>query len=160
MLEHLTDCIHKAAKTTIGYKVFKKKKKGHLLPESVLSLIREKNQLVQKLSGYPREDYVRNTPAALQYSEIKRKLENIRNEIKVKVMDVRIRKRTKLRKKLLLQDPNRKKFWRLMKGQMKALGKITAMLNKRGEMVFEQHEVEEGVLDHFAERFGGQKFPG
>ena len=68
MLEHLTDCIHQAAKTTIGYKVFKKKKKGHLLPESVLSLIREKNQLVQQLSGYPHEDYVRNTPAALQYS--------------------------------------------------------------------------------------------
>ena len=75
-------------------------------------------------------------------------------------MEVRIRKRTKLRKKLLMQDPNRKKFWRLMKGQMKALGKITAMLNKRGEMVFEQDEVEEVVLDHFGERFGGQKFPG
>ena len=153
MLEHITECIHDAAKTAIGYKVYRKRKKGHRLPEHVLSLIREKNYLVQQLSESSCDDHD-------EYPEIKRKLENIKSEIKLKIMDLRMKKRSRLRKKLLMRDPNRKKFWRLLKGQMTALGKITAMLNKKGEMVFKQDEVEEVVLDHFAERFSGQKFPG
>ena len=156
MLSHLTDSIHQAAKTTIGYRLCKKrKKKSSNLPQHVLSLIREKNNLAQQLSAC-----CHNDSANFDYSEIKRKLDHIKSEIQLKVNDIRMKKRTKLRKKLIMQDPNRKKFWRLVKGQMTALGKITAMLNKSGKMVFEQDEVEEVVLDHFAERFCGQRFPG
>ena len=66
-----------------------------------------------------------------------------------------MKKRTKLRKRLLLQDPNRKKFWRLVKGQITAIGKITALTSKDGEMVFKQEEIKSIMMSHFTGVFGG-----
>ena len=80
-------------------------------------------------------------------------------EIKESLGTLRLHRRSRLRSKLLLADPTRKKFWRFLKGQIKAAGQISALTNKEKKMVFEQHEVEDAALDHFATIFQGQRVP-
>ena len=64
-----------------------------------------------------------------------------------------MRKRARIRSKLLHNDPTRKRFWRMLKNQVKVAGNITAATNDEGNMVFEQHEIEEVVLSHFSDMF-------
>ena len=45
---------------------------------------------------------------------------------------MRVRKRRQLRAKLLLDDPNRKKFWRFVRNQVKKIGQIGALRDKVG----------------------------
>ena len=80
-------------------------------------------------------------------------------EIKESLGTLRLHRRSRLRSKLLLADPTRKKFWRFLKGQIKAAGQISALTNKENKMVFEQHEVEDAALDHFGTIFQGQRVP-
>ena len=46
-----------------------------------------------------------------------------------------------------------------VKSQIKAAGSITALTDRSGAMVFEQHEVEEVILQHFTSIFDGQRVP-
>ena len=79
--------------------------------------------------------------------------------IKDKLSSLKLRRRCHLRSKLLLADPTRKKFWRFLKGQIKTAGKITALKNNTGEMVFEQHQIVEVAMEHFANVFEGKRIP-
>ena len=53
MFAHITESIHHAAETTIGYKINKKRKKSYRLPQPILALIKEKNHLVKQLKDCP-----------------------------------------------------------------------------------------------------------
>ena len=90
---------------------------------------------------------------------MKKEIDDLKMQIKEKISVVKLQRRSRIRSKLLLGDPTRKKFWRFLKGQMKAAGNISALTNKSGKMVFEQDEIEEAVLEHFATIFEGQRAP-
>ena len=64
-----------------------------------------------------------------------------------------------MRTKLLKADPTRRRFWRFLQQQIKTAGNITALNDKDGKMVFEQHEVEDAVLHHFGYVFEGTRHP-
>ena len=77
----------------------------------------------------------------------------MKREIKDAIVKFKLRKRANIRSRLLLKDPTRKKFWRFLKSQIKVAGRITAAYNADGQMVFEQHEIEESVPSHFSKIF-------
>ena len=66
---------------------------------------------------------------------------------------MRLQRRARLRSKLLLKDPTRKKFWRFLKNHMRGAGKISALVTEEKEMVFDQEKIEAEVLKHFKTRF-------
>ena len=94
----------------------------------------------------------------LKEAILKKKLEQLQILIKEKISDFKLRKRKKLRCKLLKSDPTRRKFWRFLQHQIKAVGNITSLLKDR-EMVFEQNQIEETLMDHFGGVFAGSKAP-
>ena len=72
---------------------------------------------------------------------------------------MKLRQRARLRSKLLLADPTKKKFWRFLKDQFKSAGTISALKDSTDKMVFEQHEIEDVVLQHFKKIFNGSPVP-
>ena len=72
---------------------------------------------------------------------------------------MRLRRRARLRSKLLLKDPTRKKFWRFLKNHMRGAGKISALVTEEKEMVFDQEKIEAEVLKHFKTRFSASSSP-
>ena len=78
--------------------------------------------------------------------------------IKESIAAHRMKKRMSYRSKLLLKDPNRRKFWRFVKGQMSS-GRITALRGSDGVIEFEQDKIEEVIMSHFADRFNAKEFP-
>ena len=54
----------------------------------------------------------------------------IKRKVNEQLCEGRLRKRNKLRANLLNNDPNRKKFWRFIKTQIKKAGNIPALENK------------------------------
>ena len=81
-----------------------------------------------------------------EYKEIKEKLDN-------EMLSYKIKKRSAIRSKLILKDPNRKSFWRFVRGHMVAVGVITALRNKEGEMVFDNDGIQDVVMNHFSDIF-------
>ena len=146
MLPHVTESIRKSAKSTIGLKV-KKGKKGRKLPAILVKKIRRKNLLAKQISSDGTE------------VDLEDKLEQLKAEIKDDLASLKLQRRQHLRCRLLHADPCRKKFWRFLKSQIKSAGSITAAYNADGKMVFEQSEIEEVVLSHFATIFRGQRVP-
>ena len=150
MLRHLTEGVNTSAKATFGLKL-SKKKRGRKLPRSIISLIKEKNVLARSLltAGIDNDEKV----------AAKERLESMKLDIKDKITKMKLQRRSRLRSRLLLADPTRKRFWRFVRGQIKAAGSITALTDRNGAMVFEQEEVEEVVLQHFSTIFDGQRVP-
>ena len=107
------------------------------------------------------KEYNHSFPHHSQIEETSRKkeIDDLKMQIKEKISVVKLKRRSRIRSKLLLGDPTRKKFWRFLKGQMKAAGSISALTNKSGKMVFDQDEIEEAVIEHFATVFEGQRAP-
>ena len=152
MLGVIRDTIDISAKETIGLKI-KKKRRGRRLPKDILSLIKRKNILTRELN---------NSAACLAYHELLQKqqeLQDLKRQTKDKISVIKLQRRSNLRSKLLLKDPTRKKFWRFLRGQMKAAGCISALTSKSGQMVFDQDEIEDVVLAHFGTIFEGQRVP-
>ena len=150
MLTHVSEGINAAAMKSFGLKVAKKKR-GRKLPQKIISLIQAKNDLSRKLS--------QPTPDDPQPHSLHDNLESLKAEIKDSISNYKLHRRTMLRSKLLLADPNRKKFWRFLKGQIKTAGQITALKDSEGEMVFTQAQIEEAILDHFTTVFAGKRIP-
>ena len=149
MLPHISESINKSAMRTFGLKV-KKQKQGNKLPKEIVSLIRSKNDLRRKLV----------TAQTIYESEtMQQELESLKAQIKEKLSMLKLHRRSRLRSKLLLADPTRKKFWRFLKSQTKSAGHITALSNQAGKMVFEQEEIEDAVLHNFGNIFVGQRVP-
>ena len=152
MLPHISESINKSAKRSFGLKV-KKHKQGQKLPKEIISLIRSKNDLKHKL-------VTAQTSITTPESEaMQQELENMKAQIKESLSMHKLHRRSRLRSKLLLADPTRKKFWRFLKSQTKRAGHITALSNQAGSMVFEQHEIEDTVLHNFGNIFVGQRIP-
>ena len=94
-----------------------------------------------------------------QYQQLGEQLDSLRSEIRDKICQYKLQRRSKLHSKLLLADPTRKKFWRFLKGQMRTAGQISALSKKSGQMVFDQSEIEEAVLEHFEKIFDAKRVP-
>ena len=120
MLTHVTESFNSSAKKTFGLKM-KKQKKGISLPKEIVGQIQAKNHLARSL----------HNAAFLQSSdEIKKlqlKLDTLKQQIKDKMSDFKLRKRQHLRSKLLKADPSRKRFWKFLKNQIKSAGQISAV---------------------------------
>ena len=152
MLPHLTESLNHSAVKSFGLKI-KRKKTGRKLPRSLIDLIRAKNVLSKTL--ITESGRLGNTESVKLHQE----LDNLKQKINDSKADFLLDRRHRLRSKLLLADPNRKKFWRFLKSQIKAVGNISALQNKDEIMVFEQHQIEEVVLHHFSTIFQGQRHP-
>ena len=152
MLAHVSDSINESAMKTFGLKI-SKIKRGRKLPRPIIALIRAKNELARKLSLRP------SLLTQAQLQDQQEELLTMKTQIKDNLSSLKLRRRCHLRSKLLLADPNRKKFWRFLKGQIKTAGQITALNNIKGEMVFEQHQVEDAAMLHFATIFEGKRIP-
>ena len=153
MLEHITECINGSAREVFGVGVKKRKKRGRILPKPIVDLIHEKNDSVRVLRDPP------PTMNRVQLDDISGKVSRMKFEVKEKLAGFRYRKKTKLRTRLLLSDPTRKKFWRFLKSQAMAAGTFTALRGADGGMVFEQPALEETVVGHFQKVFSGSRNP-
>ena len=152
MLPHISESINQSALKSFGLKI-KKKKIGQKLPRFVISKIKTKNDLVRALNQ------ARHQATPLEVDCMQRKIDSMKAEIKDLISDVKLRRRSHIRTKLLRDDPTRKKFWRFLKNQIKTAGTISACYDNSGKMVFEQPEIEEAVLGHFTKIFSGQRHP-
>ena len=153
MLPHLTESLNSSAIKSFGLKVRKRKRHGRKLPKHLISIIESKNRLVKLLANPP------DTTTPNELLKLQGDLEKLRSEIHDNKAEFLLQRRYRLRSKLLLADPTRKKFWRFLKSQIKAAGNISALKNKEGAMVFDQEDVEEAVLEHFSAIFEGKRHP-
>ena len=152
MLPHISESLNESAKKTFGLRM-KKKKKGQTLPRTVISLIRNKNELICKLNDS------KPSLTQAQIDEKENEIENLKTLVKENISTVKLQRRSKLRSKLLNADPTRKRFWRFIKHNIKSAGQISAVYNQTDNMVFEQHEIEDAILSHFENVFSGQRVP-
>ena len=84
--------------------------------------------------------------------------ERLRGEIKEGIYNGIQEYKTKKRMELVLKDPSRTKFWRLMKrSNSNKSSDITAMKDKTGKLVFEPRKVGEAVLESFKTRLSGSE---
>ena len=148
-LEFITSCIQRSGRDTLGFKVGKKKK-ATLLPLSLRTKIKEKNEVAKNL----RNNYYGESKDLMVH-----KLMTMEHEIKIAFTEIRLRKRNRIRTKILRDDPHRKKFWRFIKNHTKSVGEITGLRSKSGDMVFDQTSLEETVLQHFTDIFKAQRVP-
>ena len=154
MLPHLSEKINESGKQCFGLKV-RKKKKGLKLPKPILDKIKLKNEIAKQLHHL---HHYTGSPNPSHLDVLQQNLSTVKSEIKDLMCDFKLQRRHKLRNKLLLKDPSRKKFWRFLKSQICAAGTITAAY-KEEKIVFDQAEIEEAVLDHFGQIFKGQRHP-
>lgn len=152
MLPHLTECLNNSAIKSFGLKV-KKKKSGRRLPRHLIQLIQTKKEIMTRIRCTSASGDTENV------DELEADLDKIKSEIRDSKADFMLQRRNRLRSKLLLADPTRKKFWRFLKSQIKAAGNITALKNKDDVMVFEQDAIEDAVLEHFSAIFQGKRHP-
>ena len=167
MLPHISESINSSAKQTFGLKRKKRKKGVMKLPKPIITLIKSKNLLAKDLHSLP--------PSSSNMKEnLEQELAALKLKIKDAISEVKLRKRSNLRSKLLKADPSRKRFWRFLKDQSKSAGSITAIIkvltntlsiiittinSKDDKMVFEQVEIEDAILDHFSTIFKGKRVP-
>ena len=128
-------------------------KRGQKLPISIISKLKEKNALAYNLHSS------RHLMAAQEVIQCQHKIDTMKDAIKDTIFTHKLHCRHKLRSKLLLADPTRKKCWRFLKGQIKSAGNISATYDKTGKMVFDQHEIKEAVVEHFGTIFRGERCP-
>ena len=152
MLPHISESINLSARNTLGLKV-KQKRSGRKLPMKIIKMIRTKNQFARDLAAKRFE----SSPDVIEGME--KHLDHLKFCIKDEISGVRLQRRHHIRSKVLKADPSRKRFWRFLKSQIKAAGKITAAYDKNGSMVFEQPAIEEAILDYFEDVFKGQRVP-
>lgn len=152
MLPHVSNTLTQSAERCFGFNI-KKKKIGNRLPKSVILLIRRKNETARK--------YGEAVASAnlVERDRLGSELDILRSRVKESIAGVKLGQRQRLRNKLLKGDPTRKKFWRFLKSQMKSAGTISGLKNKKDQLVFDQSEIEDAVLEHFAEIFSGKRHP-
>ena len=124
MLTHITTSIQASAKTVFGVTNNKRKNKGVELPKTIRSKIRQKGEVAKALHKATLDGDLDNIRK--YQGEIDLLKENISNGIS----NMRLRKRTRLRAKLLKDDPSRRKFWKFIKSQAKNVGRISGLVNK------------------------------
>ena len=88
MLAHITESIHQAAKSTIGFKIDRKRKKCSRLPKQILALIKERNLLLKQLKDCA---VLHVAVDASRQSEIKKALDMKRIEVNEKIMEHRMK---------------------------------------------------------------------
>ena len=152
MLPHISENINLSAKNSLGLKV-KKAKRGRRLPAHIREMIRSKNKLAKDISSQ------KGIMSTIQVNELEQELAHLKVGLRDALAGLKLDQRNRLRSRLLLKDPTRKRFWRFLKSQIKSAGNISAAYDKSGKMVFEQAEVEEVILDHFTEIFKAQRVP-
>ena len=152
MLPHVTETITQSAVKSFGLKV-KTKKHGIKLPQKIIKLIQTKNALARQ-----HHSAVKNLHP-VEADKLLLEVQALKDQVKESISEVKFGRRQRLRTKLLKADPTRRKFWRFLQQQIKTAGTITALTDKNGKMVFEQHEVEDVVLHHFGFIFEGTRHP-
>ena len=150
-LDHITTSILESGKKTLSLKL-KKKRLPKKLPRDLILRIREKNRVSKQAEEAAKNDL--DTAEALEAKLVEMKL-----NIKDTFVSMKLTRRFKLRNKLLLADPCRKKFWRFLKNQVKSAGSISGAYDRTGAMVFQQADIEEAIVDHFSGVFKGQRVP-
>lgn len=152
MLPHISESINSSAKKTFGLKI-KKKKQGQKLPKAIIVMIQTKTDMMRKLAA----SHASLTAAVAE--AMQQDIDHLKAQIKESITTLKLHRRSRLRSKLLISDPTRKRFWRFLKSQIKSAGHISAVYNPAGTMVFEQHEIEDVVLHNFGNMFVGQRIP-
>ena len=152
MLHHMTEWLNAAGKDCFGIKV-PLKRRGRRLPPDILKLIQHRTQVEQlyheavEVSDHATADNLLSS------------LQDIKVDLKNKISKMKLKQRNFKRNQILKNDPSKKKFWSFLRSKFKKTGTLSGVLNKNGNMVFNQSEIESTVVDHFANIFHGQKEP-
>ena len=149
-LHHVTHSVLQAGKRGIG--LMTKKKKPRKLPRDLIERIKAKNLVASQINNSRGVDNQ-------NLADLQTTLMQMKAEIRNSIVSMKLNRRFKLRSKLLTADPTRKKFWRFLKNQMKVAGSVTGAYDSSGQMVFQQHEIEDAVLEQFSKIFQGQRSP-
>ena len=152
MLPHISETITQSAKKSFGLKI-KKRKNGRRLPKNILAMINAKNIMARELN------HACKSSSPLEIERMQHDLDSLKHQIQDSISGIKLHRRHRLRSKLLLADPSRKKFWRFLKNQIKSAGTISAVYDTSGNMVFDQNEIEDAVLQHFQTIFAGKRTP-
>ena len=132
-LAHITNSMIESGKVAFGLKT-KKKKSPQKLPRPLLEKINFKNKLAKQVQEAAILG-LDSVPA------LRARLVSVKLEIKDIFTSIKLKKRCRLRSKILLGDPCRKKFWRFLKHQIKSAGSITGAYDQSGNMVFQQDQI-------------------
>ena len=143
MLTHISKNLNLSAKQVFGLKVKKGKKSGMRLPKNIVTLIKAKNSLCKLIRVSPPLLHEDREQMVLELKAMKFK-------IKDSIADVKFKRRTNLRSKLLKADPTRKRFWRFLKSQTKAAGVISAVYKVK-DFIYD-------FIDHFRWLFRKRKW--
>ena len=150
-LDYINSCMIEAGRNTIGLQTTKKRKPRQI-PMVLRNKIKAKNTLAKQInadlysSGYVDEN-------------MEARLQKLRLEISDAFGEIKMRRRLKLRSKILVKDPTRRKFWRFLKTQAKNTGAISCIYTANGQMTFQPDEIDESILQHFAKIFRGKRVP-
>ena len=106
MLPHISENINNTAMGVFGVKSFKHRRKGRRLPLSLRNVIHEKKTLLARLV---------NSADPEEQKDLSFKIGILKDTISERISNFRLQKRTKIRSKLLLEDPTRRKFWRFLR---------------------------------------------
>ena len=123
------------------------------MPPSIVEKIKNKNNYA-KIVRSARLNY-----SSGQIKIMEHRLNEMRQEIKNSISDHKLTKKKRLRSKILLADPTRRKFWRFIKHLGETSSNITALYDENENMVFNIDEIEDVILKHFNLRFAGQLEP-
>lgn len=156
MLPHLTLSLSDSGKKTLGIKIRKRKPRKRL-PRNIVNMLREKQILATRISQITQADPSISPTGELEH--LTQELATLKGKIKDSIADHKLHRIRTLRNKTLKNDPTRRKFWRFLKSQIKSAGQISGVHDDQGQMVFQQHEIEDAVLNHFTKIFVGQQTP-
>ena len=157
MLFHIRETLNQSGKKSFGIKV-KKHIKGRKLPKNIIEVIKTKNSLATELSTL--KSVSKELPSSqLRAASLSEELTKIKIKLKDLLCDHHLQRISRRRSKLIKGDPTRKRFWRFLKNQIKAAGSISGAYDASGAMVFEQHQIESAIVQHFSKVFVGQLSP-
>ena len=117
MLAHLLESLQESGKQAFGLKV-KQIRSKQRLSKYILGLIQTKNHLCRRV----KEAYI---STASDLDHLKEMLVDIKLQIKDEICKLKIKRRTRIRMKILKNDPSRKKFWSFLRNQFRAAGNLT-----------------------------------
>jgi hypothetical protein len=152
MLPHVSETLNQSAVKSFGLKM-SNRKRGNKLPRSAIALIRTKNAVAREY----RASLISGSPSSTEH--LLKTLNEMKALVKDSLINLKLSRRNRLRSKLLHADPTRRRFWRFLRNQMSSAGSISAIYDKDGKMVFDQHETEEAILHHFGKSFQGKRHP-
>ena len=154
-LQHLTTSALASCRDHFQTKPKKSSKRRNQLPATVITAIKTRDKLREELNALTDPDTGDPQLAII----LEQKYQQHKTKVTDLVHDIRLKRRTRLRARLLTGDATRRKFWDFVKHHYKSLQNINAAYDADGNVVFSPNAVHDAVHGCWAKVFGGQVTP-